>query len=121
MIFDCHYHLETRMQSIENLLDKMDQNGIQKTALMATMWDPPPETAEGLLKLLRFFLYNRPLRGLAKKMSSNFSPEGDIVLPKQTVKLYHDPDNASVADALATHPDRFLGWIFLQMSMSMKP
>jgi len=113
MVIDCHYHLETRMQSVENLLKKMDQNGIEKTALMATMWDPPPETGEPVLKLLRFLLYNRPLRGIAKKLAANFSPEGDIILPKQTVKLYKDPDNESVATALKEHPDRFLGWIFV--------
>jgi len=90
MIIDCHYHIETRIQPLENLLKKMDQSGIAKTALMATMWDPPPETAEGVLKLLRFLLYHRTLRWLAKKVSANFSPEGNIVLPKQTVKLYRD-------------------------------
>jgi predicted TIM-barrel fold metal-dependent hydrolase len=53
------------------------------------------------------------LRGIAKKLAANFSPEGDIILPKQTVKLYKDPDNESVATALKEHPDRFLGWIFV--------
>ncbi len=113
MIIDCHYHLETRMQSVENLLKKMDQDSIEKTALMATMWDPPPETAEFVLKLLRLLLYNKPLRGLAKKLAANFSSEGDIILPKQTVKLYKDPDNESVAKAMEEHPDRFIGWIFV--------
>ncbi len=113
MVIDCHYHLETRIQSVENLILKMDLNGIDKTALMATMWDPPPDTGEIILKLLRFSLYKKPLRGLAKKLSATFSPEGDIVLPKQTVKLYHEPDNESVAKAMAAFPDRFLGWIFV--------
>ncbi len=113
MVIDCHYHLEPRMQSIENLLKKMDQNNIEKTALMATLWDPPPETAELVLKLLRLLLYNRPLRGFAKKLAAKFSPEGDIILPKQTVKLYKDPDNESVAKAMEAHPDRFIGWIFV--------
>lgn len=116
MIIDCHYHLEPRMQTIENLIEKMDLNGIEKTVLMATMWDPPPETGktdEFLLKVLRFLLYHRPIRGLAKKLVANFSPDGDIVLPKETVKLYPDPDNETVAKAIEEYPDRFLGWIFV--------
>jgi predicted TIM-barrel fold metal-dependent hydrolase len=113
MIIDCHYHLETRMQTVENLIAKMDANGIEKTALMPTMWDVPPQTAEFILKLLRLLLYNRFARPMAKKLSANFSPEGDIVLPKETVKIYPDPDNESVAGAMAKHSDRFLGWIFV--------
>lgn len=113
MIIDCHYHLETRMQSIENLIAKMDQNNIEKTALIATMCDPLPETPEFLLKVLRFFLTHRSFRGIARKLTSNFSGDGDLKLPKETVKIYSDPDNASVADALAQNPDRFLGWIFV--------
>jgi predicted TIM-barrel fold metal-dependent hydrolase len=113
MIIDCHYHLDTRIQSMENLIEKMDQNEIDKTALMPTMWDPPPETAEFALKLLRFLLYHRFFRPLAQKLAAKFSPEGDIILPKETVKIYQDPDNKSVADAMAEYPDRFIGWIFV--------
>lgn len=113
MIVDCHYHLETRMQSVENLIAKMDAAGIEKTALMATLWDVPPHTPEFLLKALRFFLYHRFLRPLAKRLGAKFSPDGDIVLPKATVKIYQDPDNAEVAAAMSDHPDRFLGWIFV--------
>lgn len=113
MIIDCHYHLETRMQPVENLIQKMDLYGIEKVALVPTMWDVPPHTPEFLLKLLRFVLYHRFSRSMARKMVANFSPEGDIVLPKETVKLYQDPENGSVADAIKAYPDRFLGWIFI--------
>ncbi len=113
MIIDCHYHLETRMQPVENLIQKMDLNGIEKVALVPTMWDVPPHTPEFLLKLLRFVLYHRFFRSMARKMVSNFSPEGYIVLPKKTVKLYKDPENESVSDAIKAYPDRFLGWIFI--------
>jgi predicted TIM-barrel fold metal-dependent hydrolase len=113
MIIDCHYHLETRMQTVENLINKMDSSGIDKTALMATMWDTPPETPEFILKILRFLLYHRFARPLAKKLAANFSLEGDIVLPKETVKIYPDPDNNSIADVITKYPDRFLGWIFV--------
>jgi predicted TIM-barrel fold metal-dependent hydrolase len=101
------------MQTVENLINKMDSSGIDKTALMATMWDTPPETPEFILKILRFLLYHRFARPLAKKLAANFSLEGDIVLPKETVKIYPDPDNNSIADVITKYPDRFLGWIFV--------
>ena len=113
MVIDCHYHLETRMQSVENLIAKMDAVGIEKTALMATIWDVPPHTPEFLLKLLRFFLYHRYTRPLAAKLSANFTPEGHIKLPKETVNLYFDPENESLIEPMQAYPDRFLGWIFV--------
>ncbi len=113
MVIDSHYHLETRMQPVENLIKKMDQNGIDKTVLIATLADPISAPDELLLKLLRLLLYNKPLRGLAKKLVANFLPEGDIILSKQVIKIYPDPDNKSVAKVMGDHPDRFLGWIFV--------
>ncbi len=113
MIIDCHYHLEPRIQSIDNLIQKMDEQKIDKTALMPTMWDVPPSSSEISLKLLRFLLTHRPLRKIAKKLVANFTEKGDIILPKETVRVYTDPDNATVARAMADHPDRFLGWIFV--------
>ncbi len=54
MIIDSHYHLDERIQPLENLLKKMDEHGIDKTALMPFLSDPIPETSEFLLKVLRF-------------------------------------------------------------------
>lgn len=113
MIIDCHYHLEPRVQTVENLLEKMDRNGIDKTALMSSLWDPIPSPPGYLLKMLRFLLWHQPLRGLAKKLSANFDKKGDIVLPAKTLKIYHDTDNTAVAELVDKHPDRFFGWIFV--------
>lgn len=113
MIIDCHYHLEPRMQPVDNLLRKMETAGIDQTALMGSIWDVPPHTPEFVLKLLRFILYHRLTRPVAKKLAAKFTPDGDIILPKATVEIYQDPDNAPVADAVARYPDKFLGWIFV--------
>ncbi|MBU2511471.1 amidohydrolase family protein [bacterium] len=113
MIIDSHYHYESRLQPVDNLIQKMDQNGIEKTVLIATLCDLLPETGELLLKLLRFFLWNKPLRSLARKLSANFTETGDLILPKKTVEIYRHPDNESVARLIKEYPDRFLGWIFL--------
>lgn len=113
MTIDCHYHLEPRVQPVENLIAKMDANGIEKVALMGCMCDPLPHTPEPLLKLLRVFLANRSLRWLAKLLSARFSDKGEVVLPGKNLAIYPDPDNAPVAEAIAANPDRFLGWIFV--------
>lgn len=113
MIIDCHYHLDERVQPLENLLLKMDQNGIEKIALMPNMNDPIPHTPEFLLKMMRFFLTHRSIRGLAKKLAAKFTPEGDLILPKDILTIYKDPENGPIADTIAAHPDRFLGWVFV--------
>ena len=41
------------------------------------------------------------------------TPEGDLRLSGKVVSLYSRPDNEGVARLVAAHPDRFLGWIFL--------
>jgi len=38
---------------------------------------------------------------------------GDLRLGGATYAIYPRPDNASVAAVVRAHPDRFLGWIFL--------
>ncbi len=113
MIIDCHYHLDPRVQPLENLLLKMDQNGIEKTAIMPVLCDPIPHNPEFLLKAMRFLLLHRSLHGLAQKLAARFTPEGDLVLPSGALTIYPDPANAPIAETMAEHPDRFLGWIFV--------
>lgn len=113
MIIDSHYHYEPRLQTVDNLIKKMDQNGIEKTVLMATLCDLLPETREFLLKLLRFFLWNRSLRFFAQTFAGDFNEQGEVMLPGKTVEIYPDPDNQPVAELIKKYPDRFLGWIFL--------
>ncbi len=113
MVIDCHYHLEPRMQPVADLLKKMDRYGIDRVALIPAMCDPIPETPEFLLKLLRFLLTHRSLRGVAKALAAKFTPEGDIKLPQKTIGIYKDPENDTVRKAVEVNPDRFLGWIFV--------
>jgi hypothetical protein len=40
MIVDAHYHLEERMETVDELLDQMDPHGISRVALIAAMVDP---------------------------------------------------------------------------------
>ncbi len=113
MIIDCHYHLDPRIQAIDPLIRNMNRHGIDKTALIPVMCDPIPHPSEYQLKVLRFLLTHKPFRGLSGKLVARFTPDGDIIMPKGVLSIYKDPDNRPVADALAAHPEHFLGWIFV--------
>ncbi len=113
MNIDCHYHLEERLLTVEELIKKMDQSGVEKVALMAVMNDLIPHNPDFLLTMLRFFLTHRPLRSLARKLSANFDAQGNIKLPKGFIEIYPDPDNEAIFNAVKGHPDRFLAWAFV--------
>jgi predicted TIM-barrel fold metal-dependent hydrolase len=113
MIVDCHYHLVESLLPTDNLLVKMGEAGVDKIALMASMCGPIPPLSEGTEKTLRFFLTHAPFRGLVKKLMNKFTPEGDVIIPGGTIKIFPDPDNRPVFDAVERHPDKFLGWIFV--------
>lgn len=114
MIVDCHAHLEPRMLAPEAMLAKLDAAGVARVALIPAMNDPLPHTPERLLRALRHALRRRVTRGLAELVHrALLTPEGDLRLDGQVITLYARPDNASVAELVARHPDRFWGWIFL--------
>ncbi len=113
MIIDSHYHYESRVQTVENLLEKMNQNGIDKTVLISPLNELLPHTEEYLLKLLRFALWNKPLRWIARKLSSTFNEKGELVVQGNPVKIIFNPDNTPVAELIKQYPEKFLGWIFV--------
>jgi uncharacterized protein len=51
MIIDCHYRLDERLLSREELLQRMDEAGAEKAALMGAMVDPFPDP--GMLRRWR--------------------------------------------------------------------
>lgn len=113
MIIDCHYHLNESMLSIEDLLKQMDEAGVDKIALMASMCGPLPHVKETLLKFNRFLLTHSSVRWLGRKVTEHFTPEGDFSILGSIVKIEQDPDNQPVFDAIESYPDKFLGWIFV--------
>lgn len=113
MVIDSHYHLDKRLLTIEELLERMDASGIDKVALMASMCDPFHEPAKFLITILQFFLTHRWLRRVGKLFVANFTDGGDVKLPGGVCRVYSDPDNESVFKATRDNPDRFLGWIFV--------
>lgn len=112
-VIDVHAHLETRMLDVPAMLARMDARGVDRVALIPCMNDPLPETPERLLTVVRR-LMRSPCHPLAQVVNAALMDDGgDLRLGGQRYAIYPRPDNASVAAVLAAHPDRFLGWIFL--------
>jgi uncharacterized protein len=113
MIIDCHYHLERKLLTDDELLKKMDECKVDKVALMGVINEPIPKPPEFLLKILRFTLTHSSFRFLAKVLAANFTSEGDIKLPTGIFHLYPNPKNEPIFQAVTDKPDRFLGWVFV--------
>ena len=113
MVIDCHYHLEERVFTVDELLREMDKCGIQKTALMGSMIEPFLEPPAFLIRILQFLIENSTLRWLARLLVSNFTSDGDVKILGKPYHIDKDPDNEVVFNAVKKYPDRFLGWIFV--------
>ena len=112
-VIDVHAHLEERMLDVPAMLAQLDARGIDRVALIPTMLDPLPATPELLLAALRKLIMSRA-HPLAKTLNDlTLTRDGDLRLGRKIYKIYARPDNETVARAIAAHPDRFLGWIFL--------
>jgi predicted TIM-barrel fold metal-dependent hydrolase len=112
MVIDCHYHLEENMLPLEDLFRKMDENGVNRIALMGKQIDPFPEPSKFLIGLLQFILTNRLIRGIGKLFIANFTDEGIAIMGKP-FPIIKDPDNEPVFQMVTRYPDRFLGWVFV--------
>jgi uncharacterized protein len=117
-IIDAHAHLDERMLQVPAMLRLMDQRGVDRVVLIPCMNDPLPHTPKALLWVVRRLLCS-PLHGIARAISDRtLDPQGDLRLSGKTYRIYSRPDNATVAAVLAAHPQRFLGWIFLNPRLS---
>ena len=115
MIVDVHYHLEERMETVDELLLQMKQHNIDRVVLIPTMVDPiylkgiaakagemMPKALMSRWRSLGLLLYKTTVTRKGK-----FSALGT------TFPIYEIPDNESVARTMQAHPDRFYGWIFV--------
>lgn len=113
MVIDCHYHLEERVLKVDELIREMDRCGIHKAALMGSMIEPFREPPMFLINILQRLIENRSTRGIAKALISNFTDRGEVKILGKPYHIETDPDNEKVFAAVKKHPDRFLGWIFV--------
>ena len=113
MIIDCHYHLEERVFTVDRLISEMQKAGIDKVALMGSMIEPFAEPPKILISALQVLLENSFSRGLGKAMISNFTEKNEVKILGTPYPIAADPDNEKVFNTVGKHPDKFLGWIFV--------
>lgn len=122
MIIDSHAHFEPRMLGLDAAIAKMDAAGVDKVALIPAMNDTLPHTPEMLLTVVRKLMRSPITRPLAEAIHrQTMTPDGNLRLKGETIRIYPQPDNASVAEVLRAHPDRFVGWIFLNPKADPAP
>lgn len=115
MIIDAHYHLETRIESVEELLAGMDKNGIRRTALIPTMVEPfqMSRTAGGAGDIMRKLLIGKANFAGRFFYRTTVDPRGNFVLLTRKYKIYDTPDNGEVAAVVEKYPERFVAWVFV--------
>jgi uncharacterized protein len=115
MIIDCHAHFEPRMLDVDTVRAKMDATGVDRIVMIPTMNDPLPQTPRRLLSVVRWLMSSGAAgrRVVEAAHRALLTPEGDLRLDGEVFGIYSRPDNESVQRLVEAHPDRFLGWIFL--------
>lgn len=121
MVIDCHYHLEERLLPVDQMIARMNQAGIDRVALIATMTEPIPEVPKPLVGLLQFLLAYRVMRPVGRRVIERFDPEGGVKILGRVYRTYPHPDNGPVFDLVARMPDRFLGWVFVRPESTLDP
>jgi predicted TIM-barrel fold metal-dependent hydrolase len=115
MITDCHIHYDPDIFPLERMVASMDEHGIEKAALIATMVEPfylrgrAKKSATDLLRSTLF--HTNPLGQFIYE--TTVDKKGNFILLGKKYRIFDKPDNNSVAEAIAKYPDRFLGWIFI--------
>lgn len=112
-VVDAHAHLEPRMLDLPTMIAQLDAHRVDRVVLIPAMNDPLPGTPKALLTVIRALLRS-PCHPVARVVNAAvMTDHGDLRLRGRTYAIYPRPDNATVAAAITAHPDRFLGWIFL--------
>lgn len=113
MIIDCHAHFEPRMLALEGVIEKMDRAGVDRIVFIPALNDPLPHVPERLLAVMRTLLKRGRTRSLGELVHRATMRDSAIAYGGERYAIYPAPDNAALAEVLRAHPDRFLGWIFL--------
>ncbi len=112
-VIDCHYHLDERLLTVNEMISRMDECGIDKASLIACLNDPLPEPPLLIIKMLQFLLFHPATQKLARILIDNFTPEGNVRIGGKAYQVYVQPDNAEVFNLVEKIPDRFFGWVFV--------
>ena len=123
MVIDCHIHYDPEILTLERMLACMDEHGIDKAALIATMVEPfylESKMKSSASDLLRYLLIRANTLGQVF-YSTTIDKKGNFVLLGKKFRIYEQPDNAPVAEAVEKHPGRFMGWIFVNPAAAGDP
>ena len=101
------------MLKLSGVIEKMDNARVDRIVLIPALTDPLPHVSETLLQVLRTTLKRRATRPLGEAIHRATMRESGVVIGLERYSIYPLPDNATLAEVLRAHPDRFLGWIFL--------
>jgi uncharacterized protein len=112
MIIDCHFHVDETMLTLEKMIEGMEQNGVDKTVLIAamneTMFEVDSNFQHNLQRFFRFLILNVPQVGI--KIYDGLVKGGYFNLYGSSYEIFRKPNNDLVAAAIERFPDRFLGW-----------
>lgn len=123
MVFDCHIHYDPRIFTLERMLACMEKHGIDRAALIPTMVEPfslAGKMQQAGSGLLRFGLLHAAPAGRFF-YGTLVDGKGNFVLLGKKYRIYDRPDNAPVAEVIKKHPDRFVGWIFVNPAAGGDP
>ena len=116
-MIDCHYHLDASMVAVPDLLASMDAAGVRKTALIPAMSPPLALPAIAGLVVPPFLraIHGGGLlaRGARAIYAAGVKRDGTVDVLGRRYRVTVQPDNAAVERAVKEHPDRFLGWVFV--------
>ncbi len=123
---DSHVHFDADILDAEGMLASMDENGIERAALIAPLTGQLDETAlmhygGGLLRSAlagRLRPLRRAVRGLYDRWSFR---DGEIELGGRRYPVILQPDNGPIVALVRRHPERFLGWIFINPDGPVHP
>lgn len=120
-VIDCHYHLEERCLTVDQMIARMDAAGIGRIALMGAMGEPTPEIPRPLVRVLQLLLAHRVTRPVCRRFVDRFDAEGNVEILRKSYRMYPHPDNAPIFDLVKKMPDRFLGWVFVRPGSVVDP
>lgn len=120
MIIDAHYHLDESMESLDKLLGNMKRYDIGRVVLI-----PPLNTPFKIdwLTMKSTVPSQRLLNSRWQKLglgiyNATVSNDGKYRIGAKRYPIYDNPDNENVARVMQAHPDKFLGWIAVNPSVT---
>ena len=111
MVIDSHAHLEEEIPA-GKLIELMDRDGVDRSVVFAGAMERIPSTPDRLLSFFRFLLTS-PLGVVGRRIYNRFVRGGDLVVSGKPYHIFRDPDNDTVGEQVARHPDRLLFYAFI--------